>query len=434
MKKLQKRIVSIVAIVLALLMVGGLVFNAIVILTHAATSSALKQQLNDLKDEAKTIAARSEELSREIAENQSNTEDVVSKKSNIDQQMELTRQQIENLNDQIQQYNLMIAAKQDELEATRAEEERMNEQYKLRIRSMEESGDISYWSILFSASSFSDLLDRVDMIGEIAESDQKMIANIQEVAAQIQEAQAEIEEDRTDLETVKAQMDELQEQLTAQRAEADEVIAELAEKQGELESDAETYNAMQEQVRQQIQDVQAQYEKALADEEAARKIAEARKRAAANQIPKPNKNTTSSSSSSSGGGGGGGGGFMHPLGGAGYVSQAYGYREHPIYGYYSMHYGVDIAAGRGTPIYASKSGTVAGAAYSEINGYYVTINHNDGYASTYAHMTNYTVSPGQSVSRGEVIGYVGDSGWATGAHLHFELLYGGANVNPMDYI
>lgn len=425
MKK-RKIMVSVVAAVLAVLMAGGLLFNAIVTLTHAASSSALKQQISNLKDQAGEIAKKQDELSQQIAQNESDTEDIVSKKANIDQQMELTRQQIVNLNDQIQQYNLMIAAKQDELEAAQLEEERLNQQYKLRLRSMEESGDISYWSILFSSSSFTDLLGRVDMISEIAEADQKMIEEIQAVAAEIEEARAEIEEDRTDLESVKADLAVLEDQLTEQRTEADGIITELAAKQGELESDAATYKAMREQVRQQILDTQAAYEKALADEEAARKIAEARRKAQANQKPKP----TASASS----GGGSSSGFMHPLGGGGYVSQSYGYREHPIYGYYAMHYGVDIAAGRGTPIYATRSGTVTGAAYSEVNGYYVTINHNDGYASTYAHMTNYIVSPGESVSQGQVIGYVGDSGWATGTHLHFELLYGGSNVNPMEYI
>ncbi len=249
MMKKRKLMVSVVAAVLAVLLAGGLLFNAIIVLTHAASSSALKQQISNLKDQADQIAIKQDELSQQIAQNKSDTEDVVSKKANIDQQMELTRQQIENLNAQIQQYNLMIAAKQDELEATQLEEERLNQQYKLRLRSMEESGDISYWSILFSSSSFTDLLGRVDMISEIAEADQKMIEEIQTVAAEIEEARNEIEEDRADLESVKAQLAVLEEQLTGQRAEADGIITELASKQGELEMDAATYKAMREQVR-----------------------------------------------------------------------------------------------------------------------------------------------------------------------------------------
>ena len=109
-------------------------------------------------------------------------------------------------------------------------------------------------------------------------------------------------------------------------------------------------------------------------------------------------------------------------------------RYHPLTGVYKMHYGVDLAAGKGTAIYAAKSGTVTTAAYGEANGYYVTINHGDGYSSVYCHMTNYTVSAGDYVAQGDVIGYVGTTGWSTGPHLHFEILYNGSNVNPMNYI
>ena len=95
---------------------------------------------------------------------------------------------------------------------------------------------------------------------------------------------------------------------------------------------------------------------------------------------------------------------------------------------------MDLAAGMGTEIYATKSGTVTGATYGEANGYYVTINHGDGYSSIYAHMTNYVVSAGDTVKQGQLIGYVGTTGWSTGPHLHFEILLNGSNVNPMNYI
>ena len=85
-------------------------------------------------------------------------------------------------------------------------------------------------------------------------------------------------------------------------------------------------------------------------------------------------------------------------------------------------------------IVATKSGTVTGATYGEANGYYVTINHGDGYSSIYAHMTNYVVSAGDTVKQGQLIGYVGTTGWSTGPHLHFEILLNGSNVNPMNYI
>ncbi len=127
-------------------------------------------------------------------------------------------------------------------------------------------------------------------------------------------------------------------------------------------------------------------------------------------------------------------GFADPLGGAGKVAMDYGSRVHPITGKSFMHYGVDLAAEDGTPVCAAKGGTVTDAAYSESHGYYVTIDHGDGYTSTYAHLLEYAVSAGEPVGQGQRIGAVGQSGWATGPHLHFEIRRDGDSVNPLDNI
>ena len=113
---------------------------------------------------------------------------------------------------------------------------------------------------------------------------------------------------------------------------------------------------------------------------------------------------------------------------------AYGPRTHPIYGYNGFHYGVDLGSSMNTAIYATKSGTVTASSYGNANGYYVTINHGDGYSSLYAHMVSNEVSVGDYVTQGQVIGHVGTSGWSTGPHLHFEIYLNGSNVNPMSYI
>lgn len=96
---------------------------------------------------------------------------------------------------------------------------------------------------------------------------------------------------------------------------------------------------------------------------------------------------------------------------------------------------MDFAASRGTPIYASRSGTVTKAVSLTYSyGNHVVINHGDGYSSLYAHMDYYVVSPGQYVSQGQLIGYVGSTGNSTGPHLHFTIFYNGSDVNPMNYL
>lgn len=417
----QKKIwIAAATLLLSAVMASTIVFRALPLSVTAASSAALQSQLEDLQSEADAIAAEAERLQQEMAENQSETQSIVDRKSNIDQKLELTRQQVENLNQQIQQYNLLIAEKQAELDEATERETALNEQYKLRLRAMEESGSVSYWSVLFHASSFTDLLDRLDMIQEIAEADRTMLRELQQAADEIVAARTEVEQGRTQLQEAKDELAVLETQLAEERAEADEILVELASNQKELEASGAMYEQLEAEVRQQITETQAAYEAALADEEAQRQIEAARQEAASGSISTP------SSPSSSG--------FIYPLGASGFVTDAYGYRYHPIYGDYKFHPAVDFAVPQGTPIYATKSGTVTAATYNEYNGYYVAINHNDGYTSLYAHMTNFVVSVGQTVSQGEVIGYVGSTGYSTGPHMHFEITYGGASVNPMEYV
>ncbi|MBR2937444.1 MAG: peptidoglycan DD-metalloendopeptidase family protein [Oscillospiraceae bacterium] len=116
-------------------------------------------------------------------------------------------------------------------------------------------------------------------------------------------------------------------------------------------------------------------------------------------------------------------------------SSSYGYREHPVRGEANFHGGVDLAADRGTPIVASRSGTVKYAEYIENDaGYWVLIDHLDGFESAYMHMDKYIVTEGQFVVAGQLIGYCGASGVATGNHLHFEIRKNNQTVNPADYI
>ena len=95
---------------------------------------------------------------------------------------------------------------------------------------------------------------------------------------------------------------------------------------------------------------------------------------------------------------------------------------------------MDLANNQGTPIYAARSGKVTVDTYGSTYGYYVTINHGDGYSSLYAHMTRSVVDKGDTVKKGQLIGYMGSTGRSTGPHLHFSIFYNGSSVNPMNYI
>lgn len=424
MRSSRTKIVRIISIVLAAVILLSLVSTALIVMVHAASSSEIKSKLADLRAKQAEIQKQSDELEKSIAENKDQTKTLVSQKAEIDQEMEMSRQKIENLNEQIQQLNLLIAEKQTELEASVAKEEALQKQYKARLRSMEETGSVSYWSILFRASSFSDLLDRVDMIREIAESDQLMLKQLSAATQAVETERADLEQQKLDLQQTEDDLAVEQAELETKRAKADTLITQMQAEYASLSDEFLAAEADEAAVREQIKKTETDYFNALAKEQAA----------AAAAAAAANKTSNSNNSSASSSGGASSGSFAFPLAYSTGVTCAYGPRVHPINGNKSFHYGVDLAAGMNTEIYATKSGTVTGATYGEANGYYVTINHGDGYSSIYAHMTNYVVSVGDSVKQGQLIGYVGTTGWSTGPHLHFEILYNGSNVNPMNYI
>lgn len=116
------------------------------------------------------------------------------------------------------------------------------------------------------------------------------------------------------------------------------------------------------------------------------------------------------------------------------LASGFGYRIDPIYKTPKMHTGLDFTAATGTPIYATGDGRITEAIYDNSGyGRHVVINHGYGYQTLYAHMVKIKVKRGQSVKRGEVIGWVGSSGKSTGPHLHYEVIKKGAKINPINF-
>ena len=418
-KNPRKFWITVISLVLCVLMLGGLVTSALLTIASAASSSEIQKTINDLKNQAQEIADQGAALQKEIDANQSDTQSTIDKKSDIDQQITITEAEIQNTNALIQQYSLLIAQKQSELEDALARQAEMNETYKARLRAMEENGTISYWSVLFKATDFSDLLSRIDSIHEVAEADQRMLRELESISKEIEADRASLEAELAAQQAAKDALAEQEATLQAQRAEADALLIDLAAAYDNLTDEYLANEAEEEALRKEIMEAQAAYEAALSAEEAAR-------------LAQQNQNNVAGSGSASNVTPGTSG-FVSPLSSA-YVTCAYGWRIHPIWGDRRFHSGVDLAASQGTPIYAIAAGTVTTATYGDANGYYVSISHGNGYGSVYCHMTNYIVSVGDSVSQGQVIGYVGSTGWSTGPHLHFEIHVNGSAVNPMDYI
>lgn len=416
----RKLWVSVLAGLMAAVMLLSLIFSLIPARVHAASSSEIRQQLKELKAEKAEIQDQIKEIKSQYAENEGEIEDLVGQKNAIDQEVSLLHEQVQNINAQLAAYSLLIADKQDELDVAQEKLDQLSEKNRERIRAMEEEGKLSYWSIIFKANNFTDLLDRLNMIQEINASDQRRLKEMSEAAEIVSTAQEELETEKADLELVREELDATQIILEERRAEADDLLLQLIAKGEEFEQMIDESEQLQSDLMKEIAQAEKDLKKAEYQEWLATYVPPTTKPAGTDTTP-----STQAPSSS---------GWVKPL--KSYtLTSPFGMRVHPISGKWKMHEGVDMSAPQGTPIYAAKSGKVTRTSFQAGGaGYYVSINHGDGFTSVYMHMTHYIVSPGQYVSAGQVIGYVGSTGGSTGPHLHFGIAYKGNYVNPMNYI
>ena len=433
----RKKQVSVIAGIMAAILLLSMILS---IIPHAsaASSSEIKNQINQLKEKRSELQKKKQALKDQIRENDDEIAKIVTQKNIIDQEMGILYAEIVNINDQISTYNLLIADKQDELDAAIARHAALNEQNKERVRTMEEEGTVSYWSVLFKANSFSDLLDRLNMIDEINASDQRRLKELNEAAEEVAVAQQELLSEKDALEVTRMELASAEVELEEKRAEADQLITKLLEKGAEAEALLHEAEDAESDVSAQIGQKQKEYEDAKASEEEAYWAAYwATYVPPTTAPPETTKETTSSDGASSNEGDN-----KKPVSNASWIvpcsyrilSSPFGNRGSPTAGASSFHQGVDLAGPEGTPIRASRGGTVTSARYSNSGGYMVTISHGDGFASVYMHMTHYIVGAGQTVTQGQVIGYMGSTGISTGSHLHFGITYNGQYVNPALYI
>ena len=225
--KNRKLWISILAGIMAAVMILSLLLSLIPTRVYAQSSSEIKNQINALEDEKTALQEQMNALEEQQNTNLSNIQEILDQKNLIDQQIGLLQAQIQNINDQISAQNLLIADKQDELDVAEARLAELNEKNKERIRTMEEEGSLSYWSVLFKSNSFADLLDRLNMVEEIAAADQRRLQDLREAAATVEAARDELTVEKENLEENKAELADSQAMLDEKREEADALILEL---------------------------------------------------------------------------------------------------------------------------------------------------------------------------------------------------------------
>lgn len=403
---------------------------------YAASSSEIQKQINALKEEKAEIQEKIAEVQAQYEANEDEIADIISQKNVIDQEVQLLYEQISNINEQISAYNVLIADKQDELDHAEIQYAALSEENKSRVRTMEEEGEVSYWEVIFKANSFTDLLDRLNMVAEIAEADKKHLQELSDAADNVELAQKELEEEKAALEVTKLELDETEADLEVKRQEADALIQELLEKADDLEALEAEFEAQEAAFLEQIAQKQQEYDAAKQAEWEAYMATYVAPTTQPTTGATNNSGTTSSSGTTTTSGTTSSATssttWLVPCSYTS-ITSPFGYRTAPTTGASTYHQGVDLDTGTGWPVVATRAG-IAYTGYGSAAGNYVTVDHQDGFKSIYMHLSGFSVSNGTVVSAGQQIGLTGSTGVSTGDHLHFGISYNGVYVNPCLYV
>ena len=393
----------ITALVLILVLAAGIPIQASSASTEKVTEDAAStKSLQEAQDEKA-------QLEKALKEAQSTIEDLKDSKGDIESKVTELNQQLIDISARITDLENQLTAKSEDIQETKDElagaKEREAQQYadmKVRIQFMYENGQTSYLEALLSSRNISEFLNSADYIAQIQSYDRQKLTEYQDTVESIVNLEAQLEQEYTDLEALKSTVESNNATVAAMMRQKESELADISGDIEDAQSDADYYAA----------EIQAQEELI-----AAIKRAEAEK-AAAGVEEHPYT----------------GGAFRWPCPSSTRVTSDYGTRVSPMSGASSNHKGIDIGASAGADIIAAADGTVTAASYSSAAGNYVMIDHGGGLYTVYMHASSLLVSPGQTVSAGDVIAKVGSTGISTGSHLHFGVSLNGSYVSPWSYL
>ncbi|MCQ4769461.1 peptidoglycan DD-metalloendopeptidase family protein [Intestinimonas massiliensis] len=398
-KDWRRVVVAALAAFLALMMLLPM-FTMVLEAAQAADTSELEQQIREYQRQQADLAAQIKDLDRQLKSIAGDKAQALEQKRLLDRQISAKVQEIQSTESIIAQYDALIADEQAKLEDTQAREEIQYELFCKRVRAMEEAGTVSYWSILFDSADFADLLDRATFVSEIMEADNKIMDDLAALRKSIEAQKAELETSRADQQTQR-------DALVAQKKELDAKEADAAALVQKIQSQESEYQSSRDALKREEEEVEAQIIK---------KQKEIQAKIAAGQISFDP-----------------GTGWQWPVPGRYKITSTFGPRIHPITGLPGNHTGTDVAAPKGTAILAARGGVVTISTYNNSYGNYVVVQHDNGIATLYAHMSSRAVSEGQIVTQGQTLGYVGSTGSSTGNHLHLEFRVNGKRQDALNY-
>ena len=319
-----------------------------------------------------------EELQSQLDNVEAEKEEVSNRLAEVKDEIEEMQPKVDKISQEVAEANEKVADIEAQVAQKQIEMQEREDGLHKRLRVMYKNGSVGFLDVLLGSSSISELVSNLEMIQMIYKNDMEVLETLEQEQRELEVIQKELEEEKSVLESKKAELD-------IELADLNVLKSELEEAEDRFLEEA----------------------KALAEE--------------IKSMTNPEVEYV-------------GGAYVWPVPSSRYLTSEFGWRLHPIFNTWKYHSGTDIAAGHGANVLACASGTVILSEYYGGYGECIIIDHGGGITSLYGHLSQRSVSVGQQVSGGELIGYVGSTGWSTGPHLHLEFTVNGELVDPMGYV
>lgn len=388
------------------------------------------------------------DIKRQIEEKNENISNKKEELSGIRNELEVTEQayyaveaEIQTLREQIEKTEEDIKVKGEEIKQTQAKVDKAKEEFNFqaeefggRLSTMYLSKDESFWSMIFNAEGFEDLLMRISNYRRIVKMDEETLIELNKKKEELEKLEHKLQAENEELKKLGAKLEEDKASSEAKSEELRVMKEALAEKatavSEQISAEEAAGAALQSQMDSLIEQARQQREAALAaqraSEEAARQQQQNEQSGETGSTPEATEPNRDSSYV--------GGGWTWPVPGYYYISYYFGSRTHPLFGTSDFHNGIDILGDMGTPVVAARDGLVILAGWYSGYGECVILDHGDGTQSLYAHGSGVSVSVGQYVSAGQTVMPMGSTGISTAVHLHFGVMSGGSWVDPTGYV
>ncbi len=388
------------------------VLSASMVLAYTVTPPIICTDISESQNSKSMLQMKKKELNQKLQEASNEVRKEAKNKNALNNQIKIAESQIDVSNDYISKLDEEISDAEHEIERIQEDIKKKIKALKKSLYSIYVAGDTSTLDIILGAKDFEDFLDKVDIVRSVGQTIKELIDGLNRDLESVENKKKEILETRSEKEKEKESLEKSRSDLQVLYDKSEKLLSELQETEQDAKRRIDQNDA-------EIKAIDAQIERYYAEQRRLEEEAKRRREAGQNPIV-PARNLVKHV-----------GGYTWPV--PGYHRITSGFTDSQ--GRAHVHGAIDIAGAGiyGAPIVASGSGRVIVAnagGWGGGYGHYVIIDHGNGKSTLYGHMSNVCVKTGQSVSAGQQIGNVGNTGFSTGPHLHFEYRVNGIRTNP----